>query len=533
MKKKQRLRNIVLSSFLLIFFSSTLVQGEMIIPDQIRVGLKQYFNNVKNISIQNTSLVLGYETTGQWMVETIFESSTGYRIQLAPGRYYLISQEHFSTYEEALRSSLLLSDHSILTYPMYIGPQQWRVDIGGFSSVQQMEEIQSNLLQSGFVFIEDQEQNQRVLIQGDPQSSFFVMGKRDVPQFATGNEKNGVTVWELGERQYRGKMEFHRLDEAGITPVNVLPFEEYLYGVVPAEIIPSWPMESLKAQAVAARNYALYQLNYTRKYEQEPYDLCDTNISQVYKGYSIENHRTTQAVQETQGQLLYYKDELVATYYFSTSGGHTEDAENVWSGAVAYLRGVPDIYEVNPEVGPWREVLSTQKIQQALNNNGVDIGEVVDVNVQGYTTSGRALELQIIGTKGTYSLKKETIRYWLGLKSRKFQLIKGGKNMDTFIYATGNWGDEKKAKTLSTVFVLGENEVAETMVKQNEPIIVQGKENTKVYSINSATEDGFVFEGQGWGHGVGMSQSGAKGMAEQGYTYDQILTHYYSGTTLR
>lgn len=536
MIKKHKKWNVWIISYIFILCWFVPVQGEVIIPDQIHIGLKQYFNNAKKIVIKNTSLVLGYEVGNQWMVETIFESSAGYEVQPAPGQYYFISQATFSTYKDALNQSQLLSKvglEGILVYPMYVEPGYWRIDVGGFANLQQMQEIQSKLSVSDLSFIQDTEKNRRILFRGGEGISFFVSGEKLVPTFGTGDERNGVAIWDLEGRLYRGKMTFHRLDEEGVTPVNVLPFEEYLYGVVPAEIIPSWPMESLKAQAVAARNYALYQLYYTRKYEQEPYDLCDTTISQVYKGYSVENPRTTQAVNETQGKLLYHQNELVATYYFSSSGGHTEDSENVWSGAVAYLRGVPDLYETAPEVGSWRQVLTNKEIEQLLKKNGVDIGEVMDVNVVGYTSSGRALELGITGTKGDHFLKKETMRYWLDLKSRKFQLVKSQGLSSTFVYTTGNWGSDKKSKALENLFVVGENQMTRTIINQDQSIVVKGEKNMKIYSLMSAPKDGFVFEGQGWGHGVGMSQSGARGMAEKGYTYDQILTYYYSGTTLR
>lgn len=533
MQKKIKYRNILFMSCFFILFSFITAQAAIPIPPTVRIGLIQNYKNAKKITTPNRTLVLGREVDNQWIAETVFTSSQGYEIQLAPGNVYLISQNYFSTYEEALYYGSILETEPVLTYPMYVGTGLWRIDIGGFSNLQQMQDIQTKLFEYGMVFEQDLEKNNRIFIQGDKGASFFISGTLGIPQFSTGDEKNGITVWDFDGRLYRGQMEFHKLDESGVTPINILPFEHYLYGVVPAESIPSWPMESLKAQAVAARNYALYQLNYANKYAGEPYDLCDTKISQVYRGYSIENSRTTQAVNETQGKLLYYKGELVSTYYFASSGGHTESSENVWSGAVAYLRGVPDIYESQVEVVPWREVRTSKDIQVALEKNGVHIGQVLDVQVSGYTESGRALELHIIGTSGNYSLKKETMRTWLNLKSRKFQLLKGQQSSSSIVYTTGEWGNERKETLIETIYALGGNQTIPTRIGQEQRLVVLSDTNTKTYSLAHGPADGFIFEGQGNGHGVGMSQYGAKGMADHGFTYDQILMHYYQGTELR
>jgi stage II sporulation protein D len=246
----------------------------------------------------------------------------------------------------------------------------------------------------------------------------------------------------------------------------------------------------------------------------------------------MEYSTCTQAVNETRGELLYYGDSVIGTFYHSTSGGHTEDSQNVWSGIVPYLKAVPDIYETEPERKPWITSLSPNEIEEKLANYDVNIGSVVDVEAVNYSDSGRVMNLKITGTNGTYTIPKETIRYWLKLNSRKFTVVKSNYNNKTefnTISANGKAGQIN----YNGAYAVNGNSNNKRIDNGKEQLIVMTGTNVHNYPMISGNKNEFIFAGEGWGHGVGLSQSGAKGMAKEGFTYKEILEYYFSGTEVR
>jgi stage II sporulation protein D len=350
--------------------------------------------------------------------------------------------------------------------------------------------------------------------------------------FISNDLVDNVNVLNLGERSYRGKMEVGRYGGSQLTAINIVPLNEYLYGVLPGEMPSTWPLEAQKAQAVAARNYGIYYALLHEKYPDKAYEICDTTSSQVYKGFLIEEALAKQAVDETAGMLIYYSDTVIPAYFFSSSGGHTESSENVWSGEVPYLTGVSDIYETDPEREPWLVSLTANEIGDKLAKYDVNIGSILDVEVSGYSEAGRALSLNITGTNGEYELVKETIRYWLGFDSRKFTLVKSDYVPDTTYDVLGSNGNTT-TMDYSNIYVIDGNNTTSKLSPVNSQVIVTSDENIYNYPTLTGQNDTYIFVGEGWGHGVGMSQSGAKGMAIAGFTYDQILEHYYTGTEVR
>lgn len=359
-------------------------------------------------------------------------------------------------------------------------------------------------------------------------------GEEAYPQFY-GIDNSSQAIINLGDRQYRGRMEFVRYGGKGITAVNVVPFEEYLYGVVPSEMPSSWDLEALKAQAIVARNYAI---NCMGKHVSGGYDLCDGEHCQVYKGYGNETDRTNWAIDETRGEFLYYNNELANTFYFASSGGYTENSENVWVTALPYLKAVEDYYEQSPHM--WTKTFSRQDVETLLRNNGKDIGRVLDIQVDSYTTGGRVMELTIIGTNGSEKLTKESIRTFFktngaSLESRKFHIVKDGTTNNSSFSIIGGNNSISSSLSLNQVYILGADGNITNLSYDNLSIKVEGKNGQEILSFsNSDSVSGdFVFVGRGRGHGVGMSQWGAKGMAESGFNYKQILAHYFNGAQIR
>jgi len=254
--------------------------------------------------------------------------------------------------------------------------------------------------------------------------------------------------------------------------INQLPLEAYLEGVVPKEMPPSWKLEALKAQAVCARSYAYYLL---RKSENKDYDVAATTASQVYGGANAGNDTTKKAVSATRGNILAYNGLPVLTYFHSHSGGVLEDASQVWSGsAFSYYQVKND--DISEKVNPiaWQYLVKNEDLLKTLQKNGFRIQQVTDLAAGEVSPSGRLVTLEITSDGGPLKISANSLRMWLGATNVK--------------------------SVLASV--------------QKQP-------------------EGYLFEGHGYGHGVGMSQWGAQGMAQNGASCEQILRHYYPGTELK
>jgi stage II sporulation protein D len=270
---------------------------------------------------------------------------------------------------------------------------------------------------------------------------------------------------------YRGELRIAKSARGDIDVINVLDVEAYLYGVIPKEMSPQWPLEALKAQAIAARTYALYQ---KEKNKDRDYDVIATTASQVYGGAGAESAISNQAVDETRGMVLLYDGQLALTYFHANSGGMTEEAKRVWSADVPYLKTVRDDYSTKAPGCLWKLSLNVDKIRAALNSKGVDIGKIDRLTPLDMSPSGRVTKVKI------FHGGRESV-----LSGNDFRLKT----------------DPTQVK--STLF---------TMTKEGDEIRLEGK---------------------GSGHGVGMSQWGAYIMAREGFSYGDILRHYYYGVELR
>jgi stage II sporulation protein D len=265
-------------------------------------------------------------------------------------------------------------------------------------------------------------------------------------------------------RRYRGALRL--LASAGrLLVINVVDLEHYLQGVVPAEMQASWPLEALKAQAVAARTYVLANLH-----PAGAYDVCATSDCQVYRGADAEHPRSDRAVAETSGLVLTFGGTFARTYYHADSGGVIASAGEVWGTPLPYLQAFRDVVADGPH-RRWDHHLDPLVVARSLATGGYAVGEVRRVRVTAFSESGRAARLEIVGDAGTVVLTGAPLRHqaraW-GLRSTRFQMA----------------GD-------------------------------------------------LVARGEGWGHGVGMSQYGARQLALSGHTFTQILGFYYPQTALQ
>ena len=264
---------------------------------------------------------------------------------------------------------------------------------------------------------------------------------------------------------FRGSLSVIREND-GLTVINNLGLESYLFGLINREISSAWPIEAVKAQAVAARSYAY---NKMRSNGMNRYHLKSSVLDQVYGGKDAEDERAREAVNKTRGEIVLYNGEPANTLYHSNCGGHTESADNVWETDYPYLRGVVDENCTNAPHYFWSYTTSFNGIRNLLFLNEDITEKRLKITILNRTKSGRVKTIRI----GKKIITGEDLRKIIGydsIKSTNFQMESDG------------------------------------------------------YLIE--------FKGRGHGHGVGMCQWGAKGMAEKGYSYMEILQHYYQGAEI-
>lgn len=273
---------------------------------------------------------------------------------------------------------------------------------------------------------------------------------------------------ELHGKRYAGDLKF--VAEGGkVRAINELSMDEYLRGVVPAEVPPTWSPEALKTIAVAARTYALFQME---KNAGRSFDVTDSIDTQMYGGLSVTDPRSDQAVRDTAGQILIYDGAPILATYHAASGGYTEDASRVWSKDVPYLRAQPDpAGDANST--PWRVSMSIRDFERMLKASGYKVAKVSSMDVLQRTPSGRAATVRVRHSRG-----------FLDMGADRLKAMFGGY------------------KVKSTLFEI------------------------------SQTKTAFVITGRGFGHGVGLSQMGTAALAKDGMAYEQILYAYYPGTQL-
>ncbi len=283
---------------------------------------------------------------------------------------------------------------------------------------------------------------------------------------------NSQSLVFAGKRWYRGALEL-KTQGSGVSVINLVELEHYLYGVVPAEMPRSWPSGALKSQAVAARSYALANLG---KHRSRGYDFCGTDECQVYAGAAVENLATNRAIDQTRSEVVTYAGRIVPGYFHSSAGGYTENSEDVWYQRLPYIRAVPDFDQQSPNYTWFRDV-DTTALARGLSKFGISVGNITQLIPVTRSYSGRVKEINVVGTEGSKVISGETFRIAAGL--------------------------------LSTLFNLAPKHIDGNPLPQ-----------------------GFAFAGRGWGHGLGLSQWGAKTLSEKGYSYMQILAHYYPGAQL-
>ncbi len=272
-------------------------------------------------------------------------------------------------------------------------------------------------------------------------------------------------------RPYRGIMEIRRTVPGRLTVINELDLEAYLYGVVRSEMNPAWPPEALRAQAIAARSLAVHSAG---RFAAEGYDVRATTESQVYGGVAAEDPRTSAAVDATRGVVLLYDGRVAFAPYHTDSGGATESSEFVWGAILPHLRGVADPHSREAPNHEWTLRLDLPTIEARASRTGRALVGLQRLDVAATSPSGRVVTLRLYTAIGTMDIRGTDFRSVIGANTLR-----------------------------STLFV-----------------------------IRPAGDGGVQFSGRGFGHGVGMSQWGARSLALAGRDHAEILRYYYTGVTV-
>ena len=303
-----------------------------------------------------------------------------------------------------------------------------------------------------------------------PTYSGILMGSEQFKIYGIKVKTDRAADIYINGRRFRGEMDIIRTENLKLVVVNHLDIEDYISGVLYHEVSHWWPMEALKAQAIASRTFAVYK---SMEPGNKDYDLRSDIYSQVYGGKTSEKFRTNRAVEASAGEVLIYGRKILPAYFHATCGGRTEDASLLWDTDIMPLRGRPCGYCKKSPHFNWVKKIPLYDIERELNKHGYKIRDIRNIKTSSRDASGRIKIVSVIDSLGTEKIP-----------ANKFRLAVG-------------------------------------------PNIVRSANFTIKIKGDTA-----IFRGKGWGHGVGMCQWGAYYMAKRRFTAEDILRFYYPGVKI-
>lgn len=370
-----------------------------------------------------------------------------------------------SSEAEAAESLRVLLSADVPRLDIRTGGPLWLTDAKGRDQALRTP-AQVSASETGFLLNGVRIQTEQLTLHGGEQGLTLTIPrparKSNGAAVSSGDSGMEVSVSGLVQLVRRGK---------GFSVINRVDLEEYVKGVVPSEVSSTWHPEMLKAQAVAARTYALYQqmLSATREY-----DVAATVQDQVYRGKQGIDVGILRAVEETRGLVITYLGAPIYAAFSSTAAGLTEDAMNVWSKEYPYLKGVECPFDLASPYYQWKSSFKIDTLEQNLRQQGFPVGTIATITPLAFSRGGRVAKLRVLHSGGELVLRGEELRKAVGY---------------TIIPSTQ-------------------------------------------FAIESIGQD-VVLSGFGAGHAVGMCQWGAKELAELGYPFSTILQYYYPGTELQ
>jgi len=354
---------------------------------------------------------------------------------------------------------------------------------------------------------------------GDPFAPPLVSARQMIPLRFEAND--GLLTFD--GRAYRGTLELARDDEGDMIVVNEVDTASYLASVVGSEEPPSWMPEALAAQAIAARTYLVTHLR-----RHTAYDLEGDTRDQEYDGLGGEAASTVRAVARTAGLVATYRGAAIEALYSANAGGFTENSENVYANALPYLRAVPSPYDDVAQDSSWghkswqwQTEFTAPQLRGYLGVRGIDVGDPLDIEPTRLSGTGRVIGARIIGSRGARDIGKDAARYYFGLRSTLFTVSARPEEVE-LVGAL----EADRIRELEYLGATLERLLYPTVRDPERSWTLQA--SGAIYRLPAR----FLFAGRGYGHGVGMSQWGAQGMALAGASAAEILTHYYPGIAI-
>lgn len=456
---------------------------------------------------------------------------------------HLESDNSYSFYWDVKNKVTEFRNKGINCFPAYVNGV-FKIRFGNYSSINSASSDKSNMQSKTGLTLSAVGYGGSTVTVYDMKNDRIMYEHSDLKTFAfrtvqkSGDEsviiKYNTHISPSSTRKYRGAFTYERINGGAFKIISVCSMQDYLKGVVPNEMSPSWPLEALKAQAISARNLAVNSYVKSR-HSGYDFDMCDTTHCQAYYGCDRESSNTADAVDQTYGQVLTYNDQIAQIYYYASNGGYSESAHNAWGGSdYPYLQPVPDDME-DEYLGEvyktkWTNTATPSQISESLRKKGYDIsGTIKNLSVlQTTNPAGNVYEISVVDGNGKETKIKNTDKVRIALsdyvKSPRFKLI---KSAGVYLKSGRKQAAGFSGTSLYALTDKGTNYVdyGNTALKA-----IDGDKQVKDVSSFDTT---YTFDGSGWGHNVGMSQHGAYGRAKAGHTCRQILEYYFKGTKIQ
>jgi len=549
----------LMTFFVVTFFALSAVSASAIVNDTLKVGLRYGSTALFSANLENAigeGYEFGYfdgdrefESVGWTDETTISMTAAGDIYMTANGTYsaevpsdgyeellgaWHVQLEGYRSFDDAQETAWDLGG-----YPAWIDGE-YVVRIGCYETAEDAELAAYDLGDGCAVCSSDTGVLVTVTRTSEVLFEFDAGGNLNLGVEPSGKK---TATWFKGYK-YPGSFEYLRAKGGDISVLNIVDLEDYVKGVVPYEMDDEWPLAALEAQAVCARTYAC------RTSSHQNFDVCNTTCCQVYYGVGSggagPSDRTDEAVENTAGEMLYYNGDLVQNaVYHSFNGGATEDVANVWGSSKGYLKGKVDPYESQTNIPnyEWTVTYTAEELTWILEQKGYSLGTVKDVYVSEYTPMGNVSKVTFVGRLETVTVKGDTCRtifysstYNKSAKSLRFGINGGGPAASS---GSGVYVNNKRnlLSVLDGISVISGKGILSSLSGSSFSVMT-GDGLSTVKTGNSASTpsknaDGtFTLRGTGNGHNVGMSQYGAKAMAELGYSYDEILEFYFTDVTI-
>lgn len=455
---------------------------------------------------------------------------------VAVGCYHLELAGTYSTFEEAKAAADIYADHG--SFVAYV-QGSFYVRIGNYVNRGLAESAVSTLAAQGITasivgtsaygITVVKTGTNTIVFQYDDNGNGTGLGVQAVCHTAAKSK-----TW-FARRCWYGGFRYERINGGNLTIVNMVALDDYVKGVIPYEMGSNWEKEALKALAVCARNYAVVNAN---RHGSHHFGVCNETCCQVYLG--IEGNKggaatefTDSCVEETAGMMVRYNGDPIGCYYYSSNGGASEDSSVVWGSNQAsypYLLGVIDSYESAiassiPNYN-WTREFTGSELQTMLRSCGYNSGVVVSAAVSAYTDTGNPKTITFKDNAGL-SFTINTAKFVSKMNLRSYRYDFGtGEKPEFSVNGTDT------VSGMSGLYAVDGNGNMVALSEGSYVITADGVAQSSTGSNATTSSGKFLVSGKGYGHNVGLSQYGAQAMAKQGFTYDQILTFYYTGVTV-